>query len=88
MIRGLWELQVDVIIDVKLGDADAYTYKNNPMTSLLVRWEKIKKYNHGKHWHDQRKHFSPFALSVDGILGKEAIVVLSQLSRVMAEKRE
>ena len=27
MARGLWDCQVDVIIDVKLGDADADTYK-------------------------------------------------------------
>ena len=43
MIRYLWDRQVDAIIDVKLRDADADTYKYEPMTSLLYRWEKIKK---------------------------------------------
>ena len=88
MIRVLWYRQVDAIIDVKLGDADADTYKYEPMTSLLTRWEKINKYKHCKHCHNQRKHFSPFVLSVDGILGREALVVLSQFSRFMAEKME
>ena len=37
IIRGLWDHQVDVIIDVKLGDADADTYKYDPMSSLLSR---------------------------------------------------
>ena len=55
MIRGLWDPQVDEIVDVKLGDADAYTYRYKPMTLLLVRWEKINKYKQGKHWHDQQK---------------------------------
>ena len=32
MIQGLWYRQVDSIIDVKLGDADADTYKCKPMT--------------------------------------------------------
>ena len=47
MIQGLWDRQVDAIIDVKLGDADADMYKYEPMTSLLSRWEKIKKDKHG-----------------------------------------
>ena len=58
------------------------------MTSLLARWEKIKKDKHGKHCHKQRKHFLLFALSVDGMLGREALVVLFQLSQFMEEKRE
>ena len=58
------------------------------MAALLVRWETIKKDNHGKHYHNQRKHFLPFVFSVDGMLGMEALFVLYQLSRFMAEKRE
>ena len=80
MVRGLWVRQVDAISDVRLGDADAYSYKYEPMTVLLARWEKIKKNMHGKHCHNRRIHFSLFVLSVDGMLGREALVVLSQLS--------
>ena len=58
------------------------------MTALLSRWETIKKDKHGKHCHDQRKCFLPFVLSGNGMLMREALVVLSKLSRVMAEKRE
>ena len=79
MIRGLWDFQFDAIIDVKLGDSDADTYKYKPMTSLLVRWENIKKNKYGKHCHDQRKKFWLIVLSVDGIIGRESLVVLSQL---------
>ena len=57
MVRGLWDCQVNAIIDVKLGDDDADTYKYEPMTSLLARWENIKKDKNGKHCHDQRKMF-------------------------------
>ena len=53
MIQGSWDHQVDAIIDVKLGDNDADTYKYLPMESLLARWEKIKKNKHGKHCYDQ-----------------------------------
>ena len=68
MIRGLWDRQVDVIVDVKQGDADADMYTYEPMISLLARWEKIKKDKQGKHCNDQWKHFLRFVLSVDGML--------------------
>ena len=57
MIQGLWDRQVDVIIGVKLGDADADTYKYEPMAVLLDRWENINKDKHGKHCHDHRNIF-------------------------------
>ena len=53
MVRGLWDRQVNAIIDVKLGDANADMYNYKSITSLLARWEKIKKENHGKHCHNQ-----------------------------------
>ena len=87
MIRVLWDRQVEAIIGVKLGDADADSYKYEIMASLIARWETIKKDNQCNHYHDQRKHFSPFVLSVEEILAKEALVILSQLSLFMAAKR-
>ena len=88
MIQGLKDCQFNTIIDVKLGDADADTYKYEPLKSLLDRWENINKDKHGKHCHDQRKLFSPFVLSVDRMLGREYLVVLYKLSQVMSEKSE
>ena len=57
------------------------------MEALLSRWEMIKKDKHGKHCHNKGKQFSPFFLSVDGMLGRKALVVLLKLSQVMAAKR-
>ena len=88
MVQSLWDSQVDSIIDVKLGDEDADSYKYEPMAELLARWETIKKDKPGKHFHDQRKTISSFVLSVDGILRRKALVLISKLSLVVAEKRE
>ena len=88
MIRVLWYQQVKAIIDVKLGDSDTNSYKYEPMAALMSRWETIKKDKHGEHCNDQRKHFQPFVISVDIILGREALVVIAQLSQVMADKRD
>ena len=87
IIWGLWDCQVDAIIDVNLGDADADMSKYELMTSHLSRLEKIKKDDQGKHCHNQQKHYSPFVISVDRMLGREALVLLSKLSGIMAEKR-
>ena len=57
MIRDLWDHQVDAIIDLKLGDADADMYKYETTTALLARWKNINKYKQGKYCHDQRKCF-------------------------------
>ena len=48
----------------------------------------MKKKKHGRHCHNKRKHCSPFVLSVDGMLGKDAQVVLTTLSQLMAPKTE
>ena len=55
------------------------------MDNLLDHWENEKKDNLGKHCHkqcDPPLHF----LSVGDILGNEALVILSYLSRSMAKK--
>ena len=88
MIRGLWDCQVDTIIYFKLGDTDAETYKHKPMTKFLERWDNINKDKHGTHCNYQGKHCPLFVMSVDRLLGREALIVISQLSQVMAEKME
>ena len=47
-----------------------------------------KKKNNGKHCHNKQKYFSPFNLSVGGMLGKEPLVVLANLSKLMALKMD
>ena len=79
-IRGLWDRQTYAIIDVKLGDADTDTYRFESTKNLLAQWEKMKKDNHNKHCHEQRKHFYLFVLYVDGMLGREVLVILTNLS--------
>ena len=51
-------------------------YKYEPMTSFMAMWDQIKKDKHGKHCHEQRKVFPPFVLSVDVMVGREALGVL------------
>ena len=41
---------------------------------------------HGQAYYDQRRYFSLFVLSVDGMMGKEALVVLATFIQIMAAK--
>ena len=86
LIRGLCESQTDAIIDVRFGDADADTYKHKPIDKLVTRREKEKKDKHGKNCHEPRRKFYLFFLSVDFMVDKKALVVFSNLSRLVAEK--
>ena len=55
IIQGLWDCKFNAIIDVKLGDAGAESYKYEPMKALLDGCKTIKKDKHGKHCNDEQK---------------------------------
>ena len=80
LFRGLWEGQTDAIIDVRFGSATCATSNKNPVISLIGWWVKGKKYRHDKHFREQCKLFSKFFVSVNGVLGKEAQVLLKSFS--------
>ena len=88
MIWGLWYRHTDVIVNVKLGYDDADNYRLEPMEDLLDRRDKKNNYKHGKHLHNQQRHFSLFVISIDGILGRETLVLLTNLIWLMAEKTD
>ena len=55
------------------------------MVALLNWWVTIKKDKHDKHCHYPQKKSFVF-LSIDGMLGRESLSVLTQFIRTMAEK--
>ena len=56
MVRGLWDRQLEAIIDIKIGDIDTDYYKYEPMAALLDRWWTINNEKHDEHSNDKRKH--------------------------------
>ena len=48
----------------------------------------MNKDKNGNNCHDKRKHFSLFVLSIHGKIGREALVVLEILSRLMVAKMD
>ena len=57
------------------------------MKPPLNWWEKENKDKYGKHCHN-KGFFSLLILSVDGILGNKALVVLANLSQLIAAKMD
>ena len=57
MIQGLWDQQIKAIIDVRLGDTDADSYKYEPMEALLAWWKPTKKDKDSNHCNDQQNFF-------------------------------
>jgi hypothetical protein len=86
LIRGLWEKGTDCIIDVRVTDTDAPSYIKTSPAKALETAERAKKKKHLQACLDQRRHFSPFVVSVDGLLGKEAKTILKVLASKMATK--
>ena len=47
LIRGLWKIQTDAIIDSRFRESDAEIYVKEEIYTLFHRWEQTKKENNG-----------------------------------------
>jgi hypothetical protein len=73
-IRGFWERGTDCIIDVRVTDTDARAISKDPAKVLEAHERERRKYL--KPCLEQRRHFTPFVVSTDGLIGKEAKTLL------------
>jgi len=70
-VRGVWQPQTEVLFDVRVVDTDTQSYAHRTVSAVLLTAEKEKrKYTHAA----QVCHasFSPFVVSVDGVMAREA----------------
>jgi hypothetical protein len=86
LIRGFWENGMDAIIDVRITDTDAKSYASRDPKKILQSQEKEKKKKYLDRCLLQRRAFTPFVVSVDGLIGYEASNLLKQLSKRLADK--
>jgi hypothetical protein len=86
LIRGLWEGGTDCIIDVRVTDLDAKSSLSKDPAKVLENHEKEKKAKYLEPCLKQRRHFTPFVVSTDGLLGEEAKSVLKKLSIALSVK--
>jgi hypothetical protein len=88
LIGGFWARGMDVIIAVRVTDTDATSYWSRDPHKVLATQEREKKKKYLQSCLEQRKHFTPFVVSTDGLIGPEAGELLKRLSLRLANKSE
>jgi hypothetical protein len=86
LIRSFWDRATDLIIDVRVTDTDAKSYKSRTPAKVLESQEREKKKKYLEPCLQRRRHFTPFVVSADGLKGKEATAFLKRLSALLAKK--
>jgi len=87
-IRGLWKAQHETIVDVRITDTDAKAYRHTEPANVLRNGEREKKKKYLQSCLAQRRSFTPFVVSTDGLIGIEGRSLLKQISRKLAAKWE
>ena len=86
LIRGIWARGTDAIVDVKVMNLDSKTHRTTDPLATLARGEASKKKKHLQACMKQRRHFTPFIVSIDGLVGVEATALMKCLSWRLSQK--
>ena len=84
-VRGVWSPQTVTLFDIRIIDTDAPSYKHCTPEAVLESAAKEKK---KKIVEDRRGQFTPFAVSVDGLLHREANHFIKRIAASLAIKWE
>ena len=87
-VWGLWSRGTECILDFRVTDPSAKSYRKKDPIKVLETQEKEKKDKYLRKCLDRRKHFTPMVFSVDGMAGKEAKKTMKHLASLLAEKWE
>ena len=85
-IRGIWQLQTDALVDIRVVDTDAPSNIKRAVVAVLQAAEQEKKKKYLEAVQTRRATFSHFVVSVDRVLGREANVLIKRLAEKIAYK--
>ena len=86
LIRCFWDKSTDCIIDVRICDVNQASYQTRKPASIIKSAENDKKNKYLEPCLEQRRRFTPFVVSCEELLGKEADTFLKRLSKKLADK--
>ena len=86
LIRDLWDNGTDSVHDMRVVNTDAKSYWGRTPEKCMEEAEKGKKKMYLEACLQQRRHFSLFVASVDGLLGVEATATLKRIASCLASK--
>ena len=87
-IRGVWQPQTAALLDVRVVDTDAQSYASCTVDAVLCSAEQEKKRKCSAAVEEKRASFTPFVVSVDGVLGHDAQHLMKHLCDQIAMKWE
>jgi hypothetical protein len=70
---------------VRITDTDAKTYRSKDPAKVLAQHKREKKKKYLEACLERRHHFTPFVVSANGMIGKEAKVMMKILLALLAE---
>ena len=79
-IRGIWRPQTEALFDIRVVNTDAPSYVKCTVNAVLLTAEQEKKKKYQEAVQTRRATFTPFVVSVDGVLGREANVLIKRLA--------
>ena len=82
----MWQSQVEALFDIHVIDTDAPSYRCCSPVSILDSGAVEKKRVYRSAVEDRRGNFTPFVLSVDGLLQREASHFVKRLSACLASR--
>ena len=85
-VRGFWEHQREALFDCSIFNADAISYVNTSIDTLLEKHRNNKKQQYNEAVEVRRGTFTPFIATCDAILDVEAEHYIKRLSSHLAEK--
>eukprot|EP00731_Ephydatia_muelleri_P023669 Em0015g1252a len=90
-IRRVWQPQTVALFDVRVTDTDARAVPltaKRVVSAILSSAEEAKKKKYSEAAALRRASFTPFVVSVDGVLGREANFLIKHLAQKLAHKWE
>ena len=78
-VRGVWEPQAMVLLDIHVVDTDAKSYLSHSPSAMLALAEAEKKRKYCDACTKCRATFTPLCFSIDGLVGGEAACFLKHL---------
>ena len=87
-VYGFYAPGTECVIDVRVTDTSAKSYRKKDPRKVLAAQEKEKKDKYLRKCLERRKHFTPLVFSVDGMAGREAKKAMKHLASMLAEKWE
>ena len=80
-MRGFWTRDTDCIVDVRICDVNQPSCLTKNPSAITESGEVEKKRKHLNSCLKQRRHFIPFVVSYEGMMGREANSFVYRLSK-------